>query len=290
MVCRLAAVCCSLRNRNLVALSHREPAAPTPASKLRPRLPQLRLKFQRRLLQRNQARLKPRQKFPRKLQFRHRNRMRPQLLQLNRPQQPPRPPQPPYRRPQPQADQAPSPAATTINPAIVTQILPDIVPSALKTINGTLRVSVALTVGADGLVTGATLQSAGTEQIFLRQIARSRPPLEVQARASARQLDFGISIHAERNPRRSRSKPRSRLWSLSPPLSRLLLPFSQRMLARRRRNRVQVRFSLCQLHQEFLAENGACPSSACSRACKCRRTAAAALSPCRPEYAGRISS
>ncbi len=68
--------------------------------------------------------------------------------------------------PQPQADQASAPTATIINPAIVNQILPDIVPSALKTINGTLRVSVQLTVGEDGKVTGATLVSPGPSKYF----------------------------------------------------------------------------------------------------------------------------
>jgi serine/threonine protein kinase len=69
-------------------------------------------------------------------------------------------------QPQPQAEQTAAPTATTINPAIVNQILPDIVPSAMKTINGTLRVSVQLTVGADGSVTGATLQSTGPSKYF----------------------------------------------------------------------------------------------------------------------------
>ena len=67
---------------------------------------------------------------------------------------------------QPQPDQGAAIPATTINPEIVSQILPDIVPSAMKTINGTLRVSVALTVGADGLVTGATLTSPGPSKYF----------------------------------------------------------------------------------------------------------------------------
>jgi serine/threonine protein kinase len=68
--------------------------------------------------------------------------------------------------PEPYPDQTPAPTASTINPAIVNQILPDIVPSAMKTINGTLRVSVALTVGAGGLVTGATLTSPGPSKYF----------------------------------------------------------------------------------------------------------------------------
>lgn len=59
-----------------------------------------------------------------------------------------------------------TPAASTINPAIVNQILPDILPSAMKTINGTLRVSVDVTVGADGSVTNATLASAGPSKYF----------------------------------------------------------------------------------------------------------------------------
>ncbi len=73
---------------------------------------------------------------------------------------------PPQVQPQPQVDLAPAPTASTINPAIVTEILPDIVPSAMKTINGTLRVSVALTVGADGTVTDATLTSPGPSKYF----------------------------------------------------------------------------------------------------------------------------
>jgi TonB family protein len=36
----------------------------------------------------------------------------------------------------------------------------------MKTINGTLRVSVALTVGAGGLVTDATLTSTGPSKYF----------------------------------------------------------------------------------------------------------------------------
>jgi TonB family protein len=73
---------------------------------------------------------------------------------------------PPQPQAQPQVDQGAAPAATTINPAVVNQILPDIVPSAMKTINGTLRVSVALTVGASGNVTGAALASPGPSKYF----------------------------------------------------------------------------------------------------------------------------
>jgi protein TonB len=66
---------------------------------------------------------------------------------------------------QTQGDETPAPAAA-INPAIMSQILPDILPSAMKTINGTLRVSVELTVGADGNVTDATLASPGPSKYF----------------------------------------------------------------------------------------------------------------------------
>jgi TonB family protein len=48
----------------------------------------------------------------------------------------------------------------------VNQILPDIVPSAMKTINGTLRVTVQLAVDANGLVTSATLQSPSSSKYF----------------------------------------------------------------------------------------------------------------------------
>ncbi len=72
----------------------------------------------------------------------------------------------PEPQPAPRATQTPLPAATGINPAVVNQILPDIVPSALKTISGTLRVAVQLTVGADGTVTDAALTSAGPSKYF----------------------------------------------------------------------------------------------------------------------------
>jgi TonB family protein len=48
----------------------------------------------------------------------------------------------------------------------VNQILPDIVPSAMKTISGTVKVSVRVSVDAGGLVTDATLESAGPSKYF----------------------------------------------------------------------------------------------------------------------------
>jgi TonB family protein len=48
----------------------------------------------------------------------------------------------------------------------VNQILPDILPSALKTINGTLRVSVQLEVDANGAVTSVALLSPGPSKYF----------------------------------------------------------------------------------------------------------------------------
>ena len=77
---------------------------------------------------------------------------------------PPRPEVQP--QPQPAVDRSPAASGTTINPAVINQILPDIVPSALRTINGTLRVSVEVTVGADGKVTNATLTSPGPSKYF----------------------------------------------------------------------------------------------------------------------------
>jgi eukaryotic-like serine/threonine-protein kinase len=59
-----------------------------------------------------------------------------------------------------------SPAPATINPAIVNQILPDIIPSAMRTISGTVKVSVRLTVDENGNVTDATLASAGRSNYF----------------------------------------------------------------------------------------------------------------------------
>jgi TonB family protein len=78
---------------------------------------------------------------------------------------------PPPQPTQPPAAANPAAAApnSAINPAIVNQILPDIIPSALRTINGTVRVSVLLAVAADGSVTGATLQSPGPSQYFAKK-------------------------------------------------------------------------------------------------------------------------
>jgi eukaryotic-like serine/threonine-protein kinase len=58
------------------------------------------------------------------------------------------------------------PAHGTINPAIVNQILPDIIPSAMRTISGTVKVSVRLAVDENGIVTDATLASAGPSNYF----------------------------------------------------------------------------------------------------------------------------
>jgi TonB family protein len=48
----------------------------------------------------------------------------------------------------------------------VNQILPDIIPSALKTINGTLRVTVQLEVDANGAVTSVALLWPGPSKYF----------------------------------------------------------------------------------------------------------------------------
>ena len=44
--------------------------------------------------------------------------------------------------------------------------MPDIIPSAMKSISGTLRVSVRLSVDANGTVTDATLESPGPSKYF----------------------------------------------------------------------------------------------------------------------------
>ncbi len=59
-----------------------------------------------------------------------------------------------------------SPTPATINPAIVNQILPDIIPSAMRTISGKVKVSVRLAVDENGIVTDATLASAGPSNYF----------------------------------------------------------------------------------------------------------------------------
>jgi TonB family protein len=68
--------------------------------------------------------------------------------------------------PQPESDQAPAPTSATVNHPIVNQILPDIIPSAMRTISGTLKVSVRLSVDANGNVTDATLESPGPSKYF----------------------------------------------------------------------------------------------------------------------------
>jgi TonB family protein len=77
---------------------------------------------------------------------------------------PPEPAQP--RAAQPQATDNLSPAPANINPAIVNQILPDIIPSAMRTISGKVKVSVRLAVDENGNVTDATLASAGPSSYF----------------------------------------------------------------------------------------------------------------------------
>jgi TonB family protein len=68
--------------------------------------------------------------------------------------------------PEPKVDQSPAPTSATVNHAVVNQILPDIIPSAMKTISGTLRVSVQLEVDASGAVTSVALLSPGPSKYF----------------------------------------------------------------------------------------------------------------------------
>jgi TonB family protein len=72
----------------------------------------------------------------------------------------------PPAQPAAQATDNPSAAPATINPAIVSQIFPDIIPSAMRTISGTVKVSVRLAVDENGIVTDATLASAGPSNYF----------------------------------------------------------------------------------------------------------------------------
>ena len=72
----------------------------------------------------------------------------------------------PPPQPEAQADQAPAPTSATVNHGVINQILPDIIPSAMRTISGTLKVSVRLSVDANGNVTDATLASPGPSKYF----------------------------------------------------------------------------------------------------------------------------
>jgi eukaryotic-like serine/threonine-protein kinase len=80
-------------------------------------------------------------------------------------------PPPQLAQPQPSQSQAArAPAAASVvaavNHAVMTQILPDIIPSAMRTISGTVKVSVRLAVDENGNVTDATLASAGPSNYF----------------------------------------------------------------------------------------------------------------------------
>jgi TonB family protein len=72
----------------------------------------------------------------------------------------------PLPQPESQIGQPSAPTTATVNHAIVNQIFPDIVPSAMKTINGTLRVTVQLEVDANGAVTSVALLSPGPSKYF----------------------------------------------------------------------------------------------------------------------------
>jgi len=52
----------------------------------------------------------------------------------------------------------------------VQQVQPDIAPKALKTITGTIRITVRLEVDAYGNVTAASLESAGPSQYFANKV------------------------------------------------------------------------------------------------------------------------
>ena len=78
----------------------------------------------------------------------------------------PAPAPPPQATAQTQASETPAPAGATVNGAVAQQVLPNVLPSAMKTITGTLKVSVRLAVAADGSVTNATLESAGPSKYF----------------------------------------------------------------------------------------------------------------------------
>jgi TonB family protein len=90
------------------------------------------------------------------------------------------------------------------------QILPDILPSAMKTVNGTLRVSVRLSVDANGFVTDAALESPGPSKYFAgKSLEAARHwkfrPAQVDGNAapSAWTLEFqykqnGINVVPER--------------------------------------------------------------------------------------------
>ena len=67
---------------------------------------------------------------------------------------------------QTQAPQSSAPGGATENGEAAQQVQPDVAPKALRTITGTVKVSVRLTVDADGNVTDATLDTAGPSQYF----------------------------------------------------------------------------------------------------------------------------
>jgi len=68
--------------------------------------------------------------------------------------------------PPPQPDQSPAPASAAVNHGVKNQILPDIIPSAMRSISGTVKVLVRLSVDANGNVADATLESPGPSKYF----------------------------------------------------------------------------------------------------------------------------
>ncbi len=95
---------------------------------------------------------------------------------------------PPQANAQAQTAESPASGSATAKGAVTRQVLPDVLPSALKTITGTVKVEVRLAVDESGQVTGATLESAGPSKYFANKALEAArrwqfKPAQVSGRA-----------------------------------------------------------------------------------------------------------
>jgi TonB family protein len=119
-------------------------------------------------------------------------------------------PAPAAALPPPQTAESPASSGATAKGAVTEQVQPDVLPSALKTITGTIKVEVRLAVDERGNVTDAALESAGPSKYFANKALEAArrwqfKPAQVDGRAvpSAWLLHFqfkqsGITVTPEK--------------------------------------------------------------------------------------------
>ncbi len=109
-----------------------------------------------------------------------------------------------------QTAESPASSSATVKGAVTQQVQPDVLPSALKTITGTIRVAIRLEVDENGNVTDASFDSAGPSRYFANKSLEAArqwkfKPAQVDGRAvpSAWLLHFqfkqsGINVTPEK--------------------------------------------------------------------------------------------